>query len=215
MRRNMAIGLACGMVTLAAQASVAIFEFTGTSSENNQFNTVTVPPENGDFGPFTRVNVNWRSGANVFNSQAWNQGSTLDPAEYVGFTITPHAGFELNLNALSFASQRSGTGPTAGRIALFVNGSTVPQESLDFSPTTSQVTYTFDFTDLAHLTGAEFRFYGSGASSAQGTLQFDNVDTLGGFAPIPEPTAGGWVVILGLLGGSVGQRILRCFLRRT
>lgn len=90
---------------------LAIYEFAGTSTGDNQFNAVTAQPSNAVFSNFTRTNVDWNAGANVFNSKTWNTGSTIDLGEYVEFTITPSACYVLNLTSITFSYQKSNTVP--------------------------------------------------------------------------------------------------------
>ena len=207
MRKSMVLMSGCCMTAIAVNASLAVFEFAGISSGDNQFNTVTVPPENGSFGAFTRVNVLWNTGQNVFNSRAWHADDTPDLTQYVGFYITPNTDFGLDLAYITFESRRSSSGPNNALVSLFLNGSAVAQENYSFSPATSLTPYTFDFSDIARASSAEFRFYGYGAGGSAGTMQFDSVETFGAFAPVPEPSASGVVAALGLLGWAAWKRI--------
>ncbi len=175
------------LVVSNASGQLATYEFTGASTGNNQFNDVTLQPDHGVFGSFQRVNVDWASGANVFNSKSWNTGLSLDPSEYVGFTITADAGFSLDLSQVSFGSSRSSSGPLNGQVSLFLENSATPAESVSFSSGTTLGTTTFDFSDVTGASQAEFRFYGFGGSSALGTLRLDDVAVSGSITPVPEP----------------------------
>ena len=64
--------LALGVSYWGWGQQLGIFEFTGTSTGDNQFNAVTSQPSNGTFSTFTRVGVSWNGAANVFNSSGWN-----------------------------------------------------------------------------------------------------------------------------------------------
>ncbi len=209
MRKMIVCTVACCAATVAAEASLAVYEFTGSSTGDNQFNAVTAPPENGTFGSFLRNGVTWNTGLNVFNSRGWHSDDTIDPNQYVGFQITPGTSFGLYLYSIVFDSRRSGTGPTNALVSLFVNGSTLPFGSYSFAPTTTVTTFTFDFAEVTQAASAEFRFYGFGTSSSLGTLQFDNVQTFGAFGAVPEPLATRSVTIIGLLGFATWRRLFR------
>jgi hypothetical protein len=174
-----------------SQAAVlGIYEFTGTSSGDNQLNAVTTQPANATFSTFTRVNVTWVSTADIFKSRAWSTASSQDTAEYVRFTVVANAGYALDLTALSFSFVRSGNGPANGLVSIFVDGATTPVGSLSFSPTASSQTLSWSsgtgFPTISSVSSVELRFYAWGAVDANGNLSFDNVSLDG--QVVPEPT---------------------------
>jgi hypothetical protein len=194
-----------GLTLTVSPSQAAIFEFAGVSTADAQFNTVTTQPGHGYYSSFTRINVAWNSGADVYNSRNWSTDSSPDAFKYTTFTITPQTGYELGLSSLTFDSRRSGTGPLNGQVSLFLNGSATPAVTYAFLPNSTVTSHTFDFADATGVAGAEFRFYGYGASSVAGTLQFDNVTAFDAFTPVPEPGACG-LVVSGMLLAFAGWR---------
>jgi autotransporter-associated beta strand protein len=170
-----------------AKAQNATYAFTGASTGNNQFNAVTTQPTGGSFSTFTRTNVNWNSGNDVFNSTAWASGAAVDPSEYVSYSVTPTAGNIAFLTQVSFASQKSGTGPNNAQVSLFGNTTQAALESTTWMPTTSSASTTFNFTDIISGEALSFRFYGY--NSGGGTLRFDNVATTGNTANFQASSA--------------------------
>lgn len=70
----------------------------GTCPNNN--NEVTTQPANATFSPFVNVNGNCVASLSEYINKGWN--GTL---AYNRFTITPQAGYVLNLNSISFKHQ--------------------------------------------------------------------------------------------------------------
>jgi hypothetical protein len=194
------VGLLMSSV-LFVHAQIAIYEFTGGSTADNQFNEVSAQPSGATFGSFNRVNVSWNTGNDLFTSKSWSTGSTLDSTKYVGFSITPGSGMQLDLTQLTFQSSRSSTGPSSATVSLFLNNSDTATESLSFSPpsSTTSSSFTFDFTDVLGASQAEFRFFGFSASSAAGTQRYDNVAAYGELSAVPEPREYAMVAGIGLL----------------
>jgi trimeric autotransporter adhesin len=125
----------------------------------------------------------------VFNSNNWNQTGTIDPTQYVGFSITSNAGFHLNLTDLTFDARRSATGPLNIEVALFLNGSSTAYATLDFAPAGSLNSQTFDFADLTdgdNVTSATFKFFGWNAGGSGGQFEVDNVAINGAISSLPE-----------------------------
>lgn len=157
------------------------------------------------FSPFSRVGVNTNAGTGVFNSRDWNTGSSIDLAEYVEFTVTPDAGYEMDLSSITFGSQRSSTGPATGQVRFSVDGFT---SNLSYTPPTAIANSTWDFADVNNTTSpVTFRFYGFGGTSAAGTLRFDNVALAGDISPVPEPAVvGSFALAAGLMSAQRRRR---------
>lgn len=218
---KLALVAAFEIFPLSTFAALATYEFTGTSTGDDQFNAVTAQPANGSFSTFTRVNVTWVSTADVFKSSAWSTG-TQDTSEYVHFIVTADSGYELDLISLTFTFQRTATGPQNGEVSLFLNGESTPTTSFSFTPSTSSQSSTWDsgsanpFPSFLGVTTAEFRFYGWSAGSGAGNILFDNVSVEGGITAVPEPARSAFYCALGLLaigGGSTWLNSRRARLR--
>lgn len=177
--------LAAAWTSVCLQAQVLFtFEFPGSDPAGDQ----TAPAvANVSVSPFTRLNVNAASQADVFASSYWTAGSTRDPGEYASFTLRPDVGYELALDSLSWDTSRTSTGPQTGRVELYRDGSSLAATA-DFGIGTAMAPQTFDFDNVTVSPAdlVEFRFYGWNASSS-GNMRFDNVRVTGELTPIPEP----------------------------
>jgi hypothetical protein len=171
-------------------ALLGIYEFTGTSSGDNQLNAVTTQPSDATFSTFTRVGVQWNAGANLFNSRGWSQSLAQDSSQYVHFTVTANTAFALDLTSLAFTFSRSSTGPQNGSVAIFLNGAAAPTASFSFTPAVNAQTVTWNsangFPSIDDVVSVEFRFYGWSATDSAGTLRLDTVSVEG--QVVPEPT---------------------------
>ena len=174
-------------------AQTAIFEFTGASTADNQFNAVTTAPVGGTISNLSRTNVSWVSGANIFSSSAWASGASIDTTEFLSFSVTPSVGQIGFVKSLSFDVSRSGTGPASAQVSLFGNTAAADLSSLTFNPTVltppAFAAVTFDFTDVISADPLTFRFYGWGSSAGAGTMRFDNVSLTGAGANFPSSSA--------------------------
>ncbi|MEI7503914.1 MAG: Ig-like domain-containing protein, partial [Paludibacter sp.] len=157
---------------------LAIYEFTGTSTADNQFNSVTSQPTNATFSNFTRNGVTWVSTADLFNSStSW--GSAINTAKYQTFTITPSSNYKMTLSQISFLQSRTSAGATNWSIR-----SSVDSYAADIQTGTSSTTGTTvnnslsgaDFTD--RTTAITFRIYAWGGSST-GNWKIDNLSVNG------------------------------------
>ena len=190
-------GMACTGTIFPAQ--LGLYEFKGTG-DSDQRNTVTTQPADAQFGPFLRIGVAKFDTDQVFSTKGWSTIDQIELGKYVSFSLTADSGNFINLAGttdLTFASQRSPSGPATGMVSLFVNSAALAAETLAFSlPAANRLDrFTLDFSDQSQAQKLEFRFYGYRAGSGQGTLRFDDV-ALGGEI-VPEPStllAGGLLV---------------------
>jgi hypothetical protein len=206
-----------GMANIAA-ASLAVYQFPGGVAD------VTTAANNGTFTPFAKAGGGSVSGSSSDNFIATSWLGTFDPTKYVSFIVTPNSGYALSLSSVSFKSSASGSGPTTGRLSIFLDGSTTAFASFDFVPPNTAISGTASMSSflwnngsglpsLANLQKAEFRFYGSGATNAAGSFRFDDVVLEGSFTAVPEPTNIALTIfICGLIsaGGIKQWRNSRC-----
>jgi hypothetical protein len=173
---------------LWGQVQFGIYEFSGTSDGDNQLNEVTSQPAFGNFSTFTRSNVTWNQGGNVFNSRDWNTGGARDDNEYVGFSLTL-VGNNTYRDAplsLTFDSQRSSSGPTNGEVMYRFEDNLFGSAGTWSPPTTTTSTMiTIPAPSNTTSTFLEVHFHAWGASGSTGTLRFDNVALLGDDIPLP------------------------------
>ncbi|KAB2921570.1 MAG: hypothetical protein F9K22_13560, partial [Bacteroidetes bacterium] len=173
---------------LYSQVEYGRYEFTGTSSGDNQFNSVTSQPAFGIFSSFTRTNVSWGTAADVFNSSNWTTAASRDDAEYVSFSLTltnPYT-FKNQTLTLKFDSRRSSTGPTNGQV-MYRFGSNSFASAYTWSvPTTStQQIATIPAPGNTTETLLEIRIHGWSAGATTGTNRFDNVIIESSTLPLP------------------------------
>jgi hypothetical protein len=93
---------------VALSQTLGIYEFTGASTADNQFNAVSAQPAGATFSTFTRTGVNWVTGNNVFNSN--NFDATQNNSKYLTFTITPAN--KMALTEISWDMARGGNSGT-------------------------------------------------------------------------------------------------------
>lgn len=180
------------VVVLQATAHASLiytYDFPGNSGlAADQTN---LQPSNATFSDFTRTNVGTppTGPSDSFRTNNWSLGGSLDPTEFVSFSIVASGGFHLNLSSLTFNAQRFAQGPQSMEVALFLNGSGTAYATYDFSPTTTMTAYTFNFTPLTdadNVTTATFKFYGWNATGSGGQLYLDDVATYADISSVPE-----------------------------
>jgi len=184
-------------------------------AEGNVFGTANGADFGGARGAFGFADHNNQGTAARLN-QALNQG------DYMTFTVTPDAGFELGLESFTFRTRVNQLNNSADYWALFssVDGFMSSADQIASQRTTVINTYgvpgsgdvnnvvvDLSAADFQDLTGPiEFRLaiYGGNASSSSATL-FDKVIVNGDVTPIPEPSSL-LLLTLGLGGLTIRRR---------
>ncbi len=200
MRHALTRSLLIFALTLAAStvSSSAVvlytYDFPGTPGSGLAANQTNGQPAWATFSDFTRTSgLTQMPGApanNTFGTETWNQTGTIDTTQYEGFSITAGSGVYLALTSLKFDILLKPSGPTSVEVGLFLNGSSTAYATLDLTATTTDTTYTFNFTPLTgadHVTSATFNFYGWNAAAMGAGIILDNVITNG--SVVPEPNA--------------------------
>jgi hypothetical protein len=147
-----------------------------------------------------------------------NFTGSLNPAKYFEVTVTPQAGFTLDLDSIAFTIQRSGTGIRSYAVRSDLDGfaanlpaSINPANANLSVGAGNEFQWVFDANTSAQngslitlgsgfdalSSAVTFRFYGWNADSDGGTFSVDNVNLSGAVVAVPEPTA---LAILGLGG---------------
>lgn len=152
--------------------------------------------------------TDWSTGA-VTGSDTFTGGINVN--EYYEFSITPDAGFALNLDSITFTIQRSSTGirqysvrsdidSHASNLPASIGSTTTalsvvnsPQDNIFQIADTSTTavngsTITLGATFDALTQTVSFRFYGWNAEAKTGTFSIDNVGVFGTIAPVVSPT---------------------------
>jgi hypothetical protein len=164
---------------LVPGAFTGIYEFTGVSTADNQFNAVTTQPSFGTFSTVTRTGVVWTGGSNYFNSNSWPTAGARDDAKYVAFTLTLASGYVFqNLPlTLAFDISHSSTGPASGEVRYCYGPSGTFASVATFTPPLTSATQTMTVPAPGNFssTSLELRIYGWGATGSGGTFRLDNV----------------------------------------
>jgi hypothetical protein len=116
--------------------------------------------------------ISWVSGSGRFNSNGWTTSSSaFDTNDYYYFTITPQAGFSINLSSFVYTGEASSSGPSqfAFRSSVdnytnnigtaTVGGTTISLSAASYQNITSDIT---------------FRFYARNSNSTNGTFSINS-----------------------------------------
>ena len=170
-------GVADGQIALGS------YNFTGNNNSNDSNDSPAGVVSNVIFTPMTRTNVAANNLTDTFGSASWTTGgSSEDPTKYVGFMVSPAAGYQLTLASISFEDSRSATGPTTVDLHNSNDGFGTSQPFQTFPVgTTLSSPLDYDFTDFTVGTGStgEFRWLGYGGTGGGGTMRLDNIVLFG------------------------------------
>jgi hypothetical protein len=157
---------------------IGVYEFTGTSTGDGQFNTVTEQPVSCRFSQMKRVGVAWTSAKDVFNSNSWSTIASRDDGKYVMFSLQMNAGSVIPNAPISFVfdNMRSATGPASGEVQ-YRYGTEAFASSATWTVPTAIATQTMTIPAPGNTTSdyLEIRIFGWGATGTPGTMRFDNV----------------------------------------
>jgi gliding motility-associated-like protein len=193
---------AVGVVTLAAPNFTATYDFNSASGTSPDLTPVPVV-DNATFGSFATTGATTTNAAGRFNASTWGTGTTINTGNYFSVTLAPATGYSISLSALSFAVQRSATGPAKYSVRSSVDGYNADLPGTIVSNTNLTGTSIFTNTNtsaaqngtnitigssFANLTGpVTFRIYAFSASST-GTFSVDNVKFTGTTTQLPTVT---------------------------
>jgi hypothetical protein len=170
-----------GISNLAlAQAQLGIYQFTGTSAADGQFNAVTAQPAFGTFSNVTRTGCTWITGfPNAWASRTWS--NVISTAKYVEFTFTPSASKIVSFTSITFLGYRNGTSGS-WQLRSSADGYVATLASSPALTTVSSL-ITLNFS-LCNVTAATtFRLYGI-ANSATTDLIMDDLTLNGVMTPV-------------------------------
>ncbi|HQY06489.1 MAG TPA: hypothetical protein PLQ52_10530, partial [Lacunisphaera sp.] len=149
------------------------------------------------------------SGGSYFTATAWT--GAAPGSNYFQFTITPDSGYSISTTTLTFGYRATPTGPTAYSIRSSADSYTANLASGSFTNDGNWSSVGSISITLSGLVSATtLRLYGSGASTAGGTLRVDDVGLSGTVTAIPESST--YAAILGtvtLLGVVIWRRRLQ------
>jgi len=194
--------------TLYGQAFVKTYDFASVTTSSGLTDPTPVPTATGvTFGSFTSTVGTNSSAAGRFSYTGWPTGATnasdtfsgsLNTSSYYSVTITPVAGYSLDIDAITFTLQRSGTGIRQYSVRSSLDYTTNLPASISPANANLSVVGSNVFQVLDSQTGAvngntitlgssynaltsevTFRFYGFNAEATGGTFSIDNVTISG------------------------------------
>ncbi|MFO0808436.1 MAG: hypothetical protein U0746_07420 [Gemmataceae bacterium] len=202
--------IAClGMaITPAAHAQIVGYDFFGAAG--NQLSTsATLLASNLTAGAISRgAGISADTLTNSINARAFVTGG-FDPTrtDYYTFTITPNAGYQLNLNQVSIVAPVGSAGPTSLTLYNATGGAVLGTALALTQGATTSASYTFSLTTAAAI---ELRLYGTNASNNGANSQLGFLSTAAGkygvaiggsVTPVPEAQTYAFAGIgLGLVG---------------
>lgn len=142
---------------------------TDPSLSNPYTNGQVVDPNLNVSGILRGSGISASSAMNRYSAINWN--SVFDLSDYFEFTLTPNAGFVLNLTSFVYTGQASGTGPTTFTFRSSLDGYSVNIGT----PSATGTAIDLSAPSYQNLTGSiTFRFYGYGASAGTGTFSIND-----------------------------------------
>jgi hypothetical protein len=152
--------------------TLGIYEFTGASTADNQFNAVSAQPAGATFSTFTRTGVNWVTGNNVFNSN--NFDATQNTSKYLSFTITPTN--KMALTEISWDMARGGnSGTWAIRSSIDGYAANIATGTIANGTNPYTVVFPSGFQNLAASVTFRIYAYGLQNTASTRTVTIDNV----------------------------------------
>lgn len=172
-----------GSDSIIVAATLGLYEFQGNNCTTSVLN-VNAQPANATFSNYmvagstlvcTAVN-------DVVNYSGWNTSTTIDTAQYYGFSIVPDTCYGMNLTQLLFTHRISNSG--AG-VVIHLRSS-LDSYAADFHTITAPTTNTF-INEVVNLPAAfatvyapiTFKFFVTSMGATGATFRHDNVSVKG------------------------------------
>lgn len=190
------------LYSLTGSAQVATYTFTNADPGNQTAKAVTSKDANITASDITRgTGTTAVAATGSINASGW-VSTTQDANDYYEFTLTPVAGYQLNLVATAISVRRSGSGPINYLVAYSVGGgSETPITSGTIAAATTTDVAINASLSISTTQPIRFRIYAWGASSSVGTFRLNNSLTVSGATPLP-------VKFISFTGQSVDKAIV-------
>jgi hypothetical protein len=199
------------------QSFSGTYPFTSVTTSSGSNDPTAVPTATGvTFGPFSSVGLSTNPNAGgrfsfTGNDTGATNGSdvftgSLNIAKYYQVTITPQAGFTLDINSITFTLQRSGTGIRQYAVRSSLDYTTnlpasIATANANLSVVSNNIFQVVDSSTSANLgstitlgsaydvisSAITFRFYAWNAEAAGGTFSIDDVVINGVASPACTP----------------------------
>jgi hypothetical protein len=198
-----------GAAPASATPFTATYTFTGSPGDQAS-EPVDSHPVGALLSDITRgPGIDAHPGLNSMNSDGWTTAMAPDPDDFYEMTITPLAGYDMDVTAFTFTFQRSEVGPHAFQLRYSLDGFAAPIFTGGFGDTTSNLNFSFSNTNglggeaLNLSSPLTLRIYAYGAEDAEGAfrLGIDSSSRLAGLpnilelqgdlspTAVPEPTS--------------------------
>lgn len=208
----------CFLSVASGQAFTGTYDFSSVTTSSGTTDPTAVPVASGiTFGSFSAAGVSVNpNAASRFSFTGWPTGATngsdvfsgvLSATQYFSVTLTPAAGYSLDLNTITFTMQRSGTGIRQFVVRSSLDGYTsnlpasISPANANLSVVATDVFQVLDASSSANngstitlgapfdniTTAVTFRVYGYNAEAAGGSFGVDNV-SFSGVASSANPT---------------------------
>ncbi len=193
------IGLAAATLAGANAAVLVSYDFTGATGDQVSQATSSVA-SNMTGSVLTRGSGLTASAATgSISSTGWTTAASIDLNDYYSFTITPDVGFTLNLDTLTFAERRSGTGIRNFVIRTSLDSFTADifSASVPDDTATRDQSFTFNSSFDVISSALTIRVYGYSSESAAGTWRLANSTATSNMqltgTVVPEPQT--WALV--------------------
>ena len=159
-----------------------------TNGTNGTYNTVSIA----DFSAAIPTKA-YNGGTVYYGEDGWPSGA-LDPTAYLQFTLSPNAGYQLDVTSVVLSMRRSttgtaaGSGPTSWSLRSSLDGYTANLSSNSLTTSIQNFTVTLNSSFLHLHTPITFRLYGYNAVVTTGGLNrlvLDNISVQGVGAILP------------------------------
>jgi len=118
--------------------------------------------------------ITGNAGNDRYNATAWSV-SGIDLTDYFTFTLTPAAGYKMNLSSFEFTLQRSSTGPTNYALRSSLDNFASDLSSGSYPMTAALQTVILSAANFQNITSAvTFRIYGYTAGTNAGTASVND-----------------------------------------
>jgi hypothetical protein len=207
-----------------AQAFSGTYTFASVTTTSGTTDPTAVPTATGiTFGSFTSTGASanpnatgrfsftdWATGATASNNTYTSHTGSVNTSEYFEVTVTPAAGFTMDVNSITFTVQRSGTGIRTYAVRSSLDGfaanlpASINPANTDLSVQTGDVFYWALDANISAETGSTitlgtsfdglssaltFRFYGWNSEANTGSFSIDDVVISGIANPSCSPPA--------------------------